>query len=126
MKEKQELKKQLIILSIVLVLVIVLAVVLNMRDGNTESYTKIKDSTSQQGDTQNTSVDDFMDRLIMADIGVNTVMDFMDRLKGLVEENTTSDNNTIHYENTDIIQLDTGEIVLYSEDEQDNIDSQEE
>ncbi len=51
---------------------------------------------------------------------------FMDRLKGLVEENTTSDNNTIHYENTDIIQLDTGEIVLYSEDEQDNIDSQEE
>ena len=109
MKEKQELKKQLIILSIVLVLVIVLAVVLNMRDGNTESYTKIKDSTSQQGDTQNTSVDDFMDRL-----------------KGLVEENTTSDNNTIHYENTDIIQLGTGEIVLYSEDEQDNIDSQEE
>ena len=109
MIEKQELKKQLIILSIVSVLVIVLAVVLNMRDGNTESYTKIKDSTSQQGDTQNTSVDDFMDRL-----------------KGLVEENTTSDNNTIHYENTDIIQLDTGEIVLYSEDEQDNIDSQEE
>ena len=109
MKEKQELKKQLIILSIVLVLVIVLAVVLNMRDRNTESYTKIKDSTSQQGDTQNTSVDDFMDRL-----------------KGLVEENTTSDNNIIHYENTDIIQLDTGEIVLYSEDEQDNIDSQEE
>lgn len=109
MKEKQELKKQLIILSIVLVLVIALAVVLNMRDRNTESYTKIKDSTSQQGDTQNTSVDDFMDRL-----------------KGLVEENTTSDNNTIHYENTDITQLDTGEIVLYSEDEQDNIDSQEE
>lgn len=110
MKEKQELKKQLIILSIVLVLVIIVAVVLNMRDRNTESYTKIKDSTSsQQGDTQNTSVDDFMDRL-----------------KGLVEENTTSDNNTIHYENTDIIQLDTGEIVLYSEDEQDNIDSQEE
>lgn len=109
MKEKQELKKQLIILSIVLVLVIALAVVLNMRDRNTESYTKIKDSTSQQGDTQNTSVDDFMDRL-----------------KGLVEENTTSDNYTIHYENTDIIQLDTGEIVLYSEDEQDNIDSQEE
>ena len=63
MKEKQELKKQLIILSIVLVLVIALAVVLNMRDRNTESYTKIKDSTSQQGDTQNTSVDDFMDRL---------------------------------------------------------------
>lgn len=109
MKEKQELKKQLIILSIVLVLVIALAVVLNMRDRNTESYTKIKDSTTQQGDTQNTSVDDFMDRL-----------------KGLVEENTTSDNNAIHYENTDIIQLDTGEIVLYSEDEQDNIDSQEE
>ena len=106
MKEKQELKKQLIILSIVLVLVIIVAVVLNMRDRNTESYTKIKDSTSQQ---EHTSVDDFMDRL-----------------KGLVEENTTSDKNTIHYENTDIIQLDTGEIVLYSEDEQDNIDSQEE
>ena len=46
MKEKQELKKQLIILSIVLVLVIIVAVVLNMRDRNTESYTKIKDSTS--------------------------------------------------------------------------------
>lgn len=109
MKEKQELKKQLIILSIVLVLVIIVAVVLNLRERNTESYTKIKDSTSQQGDTQNTSVDDFMDRL-----------------KGLVEENTTSNNNTIRYENTDIIQLDTGEIVLYSEDEQDNIESQEE
>ena len=87
MKEKQELKKQLIILSIVLVFVIVVAVVLNMRDRNNESYTKIKDSTSQQGDTQNTSVDDFMDRL-----------------KGLVEENTTSDNNTIHYENTVVLR----------------------
>jgi uncharacterized protein YxeA len=109
MKEKQELKKQLIILSIVLTVVITIAIVLNMKDRNTESYTKIKDSTSQQGDTQNTSVDDFMNRL-----------------KGLVEENKTSDNNTIHYENTDVIQLDTGEIVLYSENEQDNIPSQEE
>lgn len=109
MKEKQELKKQLIILSIVLIVVITIAIVLNMKDRNTESYTKIKDSTSQQRDTQNTSVDDFMNRL-----------------KGLVEENKTSDNNTIHYENTDVIQLDTGEIVLYSENEQDNIPSQEE
>lgn len=109
MKEKQELKKQLIILSIVLIVVITIAIVLNMKDRNTENYTKIKDSTSQQGDTQNTSVDDFMNRL-----------------KGLVEENKTSDNNTIHYENTDVIQLDTGEIVLYSENEQDNIPSQEE
>ena len=109
MKEKQELKKQLIILSIVLIVLITIAIVLNMKDRNTESYTKIKDSTSQQGDTQNTSVDDFMNRL-----------------KGLVEENKTSDNNTIHYENTDVIQLDTGEIVLYSENEQDNIPSQEE
>jgi len=50
----------------------------------------------------------------------------MNRLKGLVEENKTSDNNTIHYGNTDVIQLDTGEIVLYSENEQDNIPSQEE
>ena len=50
----------------------------------------------------------------------------MNRLKGLVEENKTSDNNAIHYENTDVIQLDTGEIVLYSENEQDNIPSQEE
>lgn len=114
MKEKQELKKQLIVLSIVLVLVIILAIVLNLKDRNTESYTKIKDSTSeQQENTQNTSVDDFMDRL-----------------KGLIEENTTtnetSEKNTIHYDNTDIIQLDTGEIVLYSEEEQDNIDNPEE
>ena len=109
MKEKQELKKQLIILSIVLIVVITIAIVLNKKDRNTESYTKIKDSPSQQGDTQNTSVDDFMNRL-----------------KGLVEENITSDNNAILYENTDVIQLDTGEIVLYSENEQDNIPSQEE
>ena len=114
MKEKQELKKQLIVLSIVLVLVIILAIVLNLKDRNTESYTKIKDSTSeQQENTQNTSVDDFMDRF-----------------KGLIEENTTtnetSEKNTIHYDNTDIIQLDTGEIVLYSEEEQDNIDNPEE
>lgn len=114
MKEKQELKKQLIVLSVVLVLVIILAIVLNLKDRNTESYTKIKDSTSeQQENTQNTSVDDFMDRL-----------------KGLIEENTTtnetSEKNTIHYDNTDIIQLDTGEIVLYSEEEQDNIDNPEE
>ena len=109
MKEKQELKKQLIILSIVLIVVITISIVLNLKDRNTESYTKIKDSTSQQGDTQNTSVDDFKNRL-----------------KGLVEENKTSDNNTIHYETTDVIQLDTGEIVLYSENEQDNIPSQEE
>ena len=94
MKEKQELKKQLIILSIVLIVVITIAIVLNMKDRNTESYTKIKDSTSQQGDTQNTSVDDFMNRL-----------------KGLVEENKTSDNNTIHYENTDVIQLDRKSVV---------------
>ena len=114
MKEKQELKKQLIVLSVVLVLVIILAIVLNLKDRNTESYTKIKDSTSeQQENTQNTSVDDFMDRL-----------------KGLIEENTTtnetSEKNTIHYDNTDIIELDTGEIVLYSEEEQDNIDNPEE
>lgn len=109
MKEKEELKKQLIILSVVLVVVIIVAVVINMRDRKDESYTKIKDSTSQQEDTQNTSVDDFMDRL-----------------KGLVEENPSSDNNVIHYENKDIIQLDSGEIVLYSEDEQDNIDNLEE
>ena len=114
MKEKQELKKQLIVLSVVLVLVIILAIVLNLKDRNTESYTKIKDSTSeQQENTQNTSVDDYMDRL-----------------KGLIEENTTtnetSEKNTIHYDNTDIIQLDTGEIVLYSEEEQDNIDNPEE
>ena len=92
-----------------MIVVITIAIVLSMKDRNTESYTKIKDSTSQQGDTQNTSVDDFKNRL-----------------KGLVEENKTSDNNTIHYENTDVIQLDTGEIVLYSENEQDNIPSQEE
>ena len=114
MKEKQELKKQLIVLSIVLVLVIILAIVLNLKDRNTESYTKIKDSTSsEQGNTQNTSVDDFMDRL-----------------KGLIEENTTinetSQENTIHYDNTDIIELDTGEIVLYSEEEQDIINNAEE
>ncbi|MCI8617413.1 MAG: hypothetical protein HFJ60_04125 [Clostridia bacterium] len=116
MKEKQELKKQLIILSIVLLFVIGIAIILNMKDRNTESYTKIKDSTSsQQENVQNTSVDDFMDRL-----------------KGLVEENDntitnkTDDQSTIHYENTDIIQLDTGEIVLYSEEEQDNQDFQEE
>lgn len=115
MKEKQELKKQLIILSIVLLLVIGIAIILNMKDRNTESYTKIKDSTSsQQENVQNTSVDDFMDRL-----------------KGLVEDdntitNKTDDQSTIHYDNTDIIQLDTGEIVLYSEEEQDNQDFQEE
>lgn len=104
MKEKQELKKQLIILSIVLLFVIGIAIILNMKDRNTESYTKIKDSTSsQQENVQNTSVDDFMDRL-----------------KGLVEENTTEEkkNNTITYENTDIVQLESGEIVLYNENNQ--------
>lgn len=111
MKEKQELKKQLIILSIVLVTVIGIAIALNTVNRDNESYTKIKDSTSNQNTTQETSVDDFMDRL-----------------KGLVEEtNTNNENNTtndenkqniISYENTDIIQLDTGEIVLYSEENQ--------
>lgn len=111
MKEKQELKKQLIILSIVLVAVIGIAIALNTVNRDNESYTKIKDSTSNQNTTQETSVDDFMDRL-----------------KGLVDEtntnnenNTTNDENkqnTISYENTDIIQLDTGEIVLYSEENQ--------
>lgn len=110
MKEKQELKKQLIILSIVLVAVIGIAIALNTVNRDNESYTKIKDSTSNQNTTQETSVDDFMNRL-----------------KGLVEDtnnnenNTTNDENkqnTISYENTDIIQLDTGEIVLYSEENQ--------
>lgn len=111
MKEKQELKKQLIILSIVLVAVILIAIVLNMINRDNESYTKIKDSTSNQNTTQETSVDDFMDRL-----------------KGLVEddstitENTSTDEehsqNVISYEGTDIIELDSGEIVLYSEENQ--------
>ena len=45
MKEKQELKKQLIILSIVLLFVIGIAIIINIKDRNKESYTKIKDST---------------------------------------------------------------------------------
>jgi len=109
MKEKQDLKKQLIILSIVLVLVIILAIVLNMNNREDESYTKIKDSTINQNTTQEPSVDDFMDKL-----------------KGLVEETTETNNNEnttneeknpINYEETEIIELDTGEIVLFNEQE---------
>lgn len=110
MKEKQDLKKQLIILSIVLVLVIILAIVMNMNSRENESYTKIKDSTENQTITQEPSVDDFMDKL-----------------KGLVEETTTNTNNSenttneeqdsINYEETEIIELDTGEIVLFNEQE---------
>lgn len=106
MKEKQDLKKQLIILSIVLVLVIILAIIMNMNSRENESYTKIKDSTENQTTTQEPSVEDFMDKL-----------------KGLVEETTTSTNenatneeqNSINYEETEIIELDTGEIVLFNE-----------
>lgn len=112
MKEKQELKKQVIILSIVLVLVIIVAIAINTINRDNESYTKIKDSTSSQNATEDPGVDDFMDRL-----------------KGLIEEenSTTEDNkntiikkeqNTITYEDTDIIQLESGEIVLYNEDNQ--------
>lgn len=104
MKEKQELRKQLIILSIVLVIVIIVAIAINTINRDNESYTKIKDSTSSQNSIDNPSVDDFMDRL-----------------KGLVEEeNTTIENNEniITYEDTDIIQLESGEIVLYNENNQ--------
>lgn len=103
MKEKQELKKQLIILSIVLVVVIIVAIVINTINRDNESYTKIKDKTTSQNSIEEPSVDDFMDRL-----------------KGLVEENTTEEkkNNTITYENTDIVQLESGEIVLYNENNQ--------
>lgn len=104
MKEKQELKKQLLMLSIVLVVVIVIAIVINTINRDNESYTKIKDqTTSQNTNTVEPSVDDFMDRL-----------------KGLVEENTTEEkkDNTITYENTDIVQLESGEIVLYKENNQ--------
>lgn len=113
MKEKQELKKQLIILSIVLVAVIVLAVLLNTINRDNESYTKIKDSTNTQNTTQETSVNDFMNRL-----------------KGLVEDNTNNvttegeNQNTISYEGTDIIELDSGEIVLYSEENQEEYEEQ--
>ena len=109
MKEKQDLKKQLIILSIVLVLVIILAIIMNMNSRENESYTKIKDSTENQTTTQEPSVDDFMDKL-----------------KGLVEETTNTNNsenttneeqNSINYEKTEIIELDTGEIVLFNEQE---------
>ncbi len=104
MKEKQELKKQLIILSIVLVVVIIVAIAINTINRDNESYTKIKDqTTSQNTNTGDPSVDDFMDRL-----------------KGLVEENTTEEkkDNTVTYENTDIVQLESGEIVLYEENNQ--------
>lgn len=112
MKEKQELKKQVIILSIVLLIVIIVAIALNTINRDNESYTKIKDSTSNQITTENPSVNDFMDRL-----------------KGLVEEeNTTTEDeqntitekgeNIITYEDTDIIQLESGEIVLYNENNQ--------
>lgn len=108
MKDKKELKKQLIILSIVLILVIGVAIALNMINRENESYTKIKDSTSNET-TQNTSVDDFMDRL-----------------KGLIDENSiNTENNSINerdnvvtYDNTDIIQTEAGEIVLYREENQ--------
>ena len=100
MKEKQELKKQLIILSVILVLVIILAIILNMNSRENESYTKIKDSTVNQNTTQETSVDDFMDKL-----------------KGLVEESKNDEQNKINYEETEIIELDTGEIVLFNEQE---------
>lgn len=100
MKEKQDLKKQLIILSIILVLVIILAIILNMNSRENESYTKIKDSTVNQNTSQETSVDDFMDKL-----------------KGLVEESKNDEKNTINYEETEIIELDTGEIVLFNEQE---------
>ena len=100
MKEKQDLKKQLIILSIILVLVIILAIILNMNSRENESYTKIKDSTVNQNRSQETSVDDFMDKL-----------------KGLVEESKNDEQNTINYEETEIIELDTGEIVLFNEQE---------
>lgn len=100
MKEKQDLKKQLIILSIILVLVIILAIILNMNSRENESYTKIKDSTVNQNTSQETSVDDFMDKL-----------------KGLVEESKNDEQNIINYEETEIIELDTGEIVLFNEQE---------
>ena len=109
MKEKQELKKQLIILSIVLIVVITIAIVLNMKDRNTENNECFVLLTHFGGPYWENN-----------DFGAWSIQ------KGLVEENKTSDNNTIHYENTDVIQLDTGEIVLYSENGQDNIPSQEE
>lgn len=107
MKEKQDLKKQVIILSIVLVLVIILAIVMNMNSRGNDSHTKIKDSTVNQNTTQQPSVEEFMDKL-----------------KGLVEETTPNNNNqnttnegenSINYEETEIIELDTGEIVLFNE-----------
>lgn len=108
MKEKQELKKQVIILSIVLVLVIILAIILNMNSRGNDSHTKIKDSTINQNTTQQQP----------------SAEEFMDKLKGLVEEttpnvnsqNTTNEEqNSINYEETEIIELDTGEIVLFNE-----------
>ena len=106
MKEKQDLKKQLIILSIVLVFVIILAIVMNINGRENESNTKIKDSTVNQNTTQQPSVEEFMDKL-----------------KGLVEDttpntnnqNVTNEENSINYEESEIIELDTGEIVLYNE-----------
>lgn len=117
MKEKQELKKQLIILSVILGIVIIIAILLNMGNRNDERYKNIPSITNTKENTQETSIEDFKDRL-----------------KGLIEESNTlkEDNpdeqkeNTISYDGTDIIQLDSGEIVLFAEDEQDSIDSQEE
>ena len=100
MQEKEELKKQVIILGIILAIVIVVAVVLNI---NKENNVNSKTTSMKNEITQNTTI--------------QTKEEMMKNLKGLIEQQPkeeTLDTSNAKTENTT-----SGETIQYLETEYD-------
>lgn len=100
MQEKEELKKQVIILGIILAIVIVIAVVLNI---NKENNIKNKTTSIKSETSQNTTI--------------QTKEEMMNNLKGLIEQQQKEE--TLNTSNAKTESTPSGEAIKYLETEYD-------
>lgn len=100
MQEKEELKKQVIVLGIVLVFVIIIAVVFNL---NETDNTRNKQINKQTGTTQNqTNI-------------TNSQEEMINNLKGLIEQ--APEEETLDTSGAENINTSSGESIQYLETE---------
>lgn len=102
MQEKEELKKQVIILGIILAIVIVLAVVLNINNRNTISNTASNNNYSES---------------ISEDKNKQTTDEMINNLKGLIEQQ--SEEEVLDTSGAETTSTNSGETVKILETEYD-------
>lgn len=106
MKNKEDLIKQVIILSITLVVVIIISIVLNINSKNNENVNEITTNTIEEKttNTNNTSVDEMINNLKgLIDTSNQNEYEDSGTIKepiktGITGEITTENNETIRYE----------------------------